>query len=72
LSIKAAVTLIFAFMVRIQVGDVPVTPPDQPAKVEFASGIAVRVTTVPAGKLVPDALLVSIPLPVPVLEMVRV
>jgi hypothetical protein len=59
-------------MVTVQVGDVPVTPPDQLAKVELASGVAVRVTTVPAVKDVPDGLVVTVPVPAPVFVIVRV
>jgi hypothetical protein len=59
-------------MVTVVVGDVPLAPPDQLAKVELASGVAVRVTTVPAGKVVPDGLFVTVPLPVPALVMDRV
>jgi len=66
-----AVTPVLAFMVTVQVSDVPVAPPDQPSKVEFASGVAVKVTTVPALKVVPDGLVVTLPLPVPIFVMVR-
>ena len=46
-SVKVAVTLAAAFSVVTQV-PVPLhPPPDQPAKVELASGFAVRVTCVP-------------------------
>ena len=72
MSVKVAITAVSALIVTVQVGDVPVTPPDQAAKVELASGVAVRVTTVPAGKVVPDGLLVTVPLPVPALVMDRV
>ena len=54
-------------------------PPDQPMKFEPLSGIAVRVTTVPstteieqdAPQLIPVGLLVTVPLPAPVLLTVR-
>jgi hypothetical protein len=52
-------------MVRETVGDVPLTPPDHPAKVELTSGVAVSVTTVPALKMVPEGLVVTVPVPVP-------
>jgi hypothetical protein len=58
-------------MVTVQVEEVPVTPPDQPSKVEFASGVAVKVTMVPAEKVEPDGLVVTLPLPVPIFVMVR-
>src|SRR5206468_5731564 len=60
---------------------VPVHPPPlQPLKVEPAAGAAVSVTAVPLGKLaaqvapqvMPVGELVMVPLPVPVLETVRV
>jgi hypothetical protein len=70
--VNVAVTEIFALMVMVDVGEVPVAPPDQLAKVELASGVAVSVTTVPAGKLVPDGLFVTVPLPVPALVIERV
>ena len=57
---------------------VPVQAPDQPAKVEPAAGVAVRVTGVPllkldeqtAPQLIPAGLLVTVPLPVPALVTV--
>ena len=71
--VNAAVTLTLAVMVTVQVDDVPEhPPPDQPAKVEFAPGVAARVMDVPATKVVPDGLLVTVPLPVPVVPVVRV
>ncbi len=60
---------------------VPLQPPPlQPVKVEPVAGAAVRVTTVPLGKLaeqldpqvMPVGELVTVPLPVPVLLTVRV
>ena len=59
-------------MVTVQVVDVPEHAPDQPAKVEFAPAVALRVTDVPALKVVPDGLLVTVPLPAPLLETVNV
>ncbi len=69
--LKVAVTLTFAFMVTWQVVVVPEQPPDQPLNTEFASGVAVKVTWVPAEKLVPAGLVKTLPLPVPFLVMVR-
>jgi hypothetical protein len=66
------VTLVLAFMVTVQDGEVPVHPSDHPVKVEFASAVAVRVTTVPALKAVPKGLLATVPVPVPVFVTVRV
>jgi hypothetical protein len=43
--LKAAVTVWFAVSVTVQVAAVPLHPPPvQPAKVEFAPGVAVSVT----------------------------
>jgi hypothetical protein len=64
--------MVSEFTVTVQVDDVPVYPPDQPEKVEFASGAAVSVTTVPALKVVPLGLLVTTPEPVPALAIVSV
>ena len=69
---KVAVTLRFEFIVTWQVVAVPEQAPDQPLKTELASGLAVKVTPVPAGKVVPEGLLVTLPLPVPALFIVRV
>ena len=52
LILKVAVTLVLAFIVTGPVEAVPVHPPDQPAKVEVPSGVAVRVTGVPGSKVV--------------------
>jgi len=59
-------------MVTEQGEEVPVHPPDHPAKVELASGVAVRVTTVPALKVVPAGLLVTVPVPVPLFVILKV
>ena len=67
LILKVAVTLVLAFMVTVQVEEVPVHPPDQPAKVELASGAAVNVTRVPALKEDPDGFVDTVPIPVPAL-----
>ena len=69
---NAAVALRLEFMATIHVVDVPEQAPDQPANVEFAPGVAVRVTDVPALKVVPKGLLYTAPVPEPVLEMVSV
>ena len=45
--LKLAVTDRFAFMVSVMVFDLLVLAPDQPIHGEPASGVAVRVTTVP-------------------------
>ena len=68
----------FAVTVRVQL-PVPEQAPDHPANVEPAIGVAVRVITVPAGKLrqpkpqeVPAGKEPIVPLPVPDVVMVRV
>lgn len=75
-----AVTVVVAFMVTVQV-PVPLQPPPlQPAKTEPPPGVAVKVTEVPELKdfeqvlpqSTPEGLLVTVPLPVPPLETVRV
>ena len=68
---KVAPTFTLLFMVTVVLVCVPEHPPDQPAKVEFAPGVAARVTDVPALKVVPVGLLVTVPLPVPLLVMVN-
>jgi hypothetical protein len=60
------------FIVTLQV-PVPLHAPLQPVNVEFAAGVAVRVTIVPVGKLaeqvvgqlIPEGELDTVPLPVP-------
>jgi hypothetical protein len=59
-------------MVTVQVGDVPEHPLDHPEKVELAFGVAVSVTTVPILKVVPEGLVATEPVPVPVFVTVRV
>jgi len=69
---KAAVTLAFAVKSTLHV-PVPLHAPLQPAKVEFAAGVAVSVTVLPelnvawhvVPQLMPDGSLVTVPLPVP-------
>jgi hypothetical protein len=60
------------FIARVHVDDVPKQAPDQPANVEFAPGVAVRVTDAPALKVVPVGLLVTVPLPAPLVETLNV
>jgi hypothetical protein len=72
LRVKVAATEVLLFMVTEQGDEVPVHPPDHPAKVELASGVAVRVTPVPALKVVPAGLLVTVPVPVPLFVILKV
>ena len=69
---KEAVTLSLELMVIVHVSEVPEHAPDQREKTEPELGIAVRVTTVPFGKLDPDGLSVTVPVPEPVFFTVRV
>jgi hypothetical protein len=72
---KLAVTDFAASLVTVQVVPVPLHAPDQPAKVDSASGVAVRVTEVPIAKfarhvlpqLIPTGNDVTSPPPAPVL-----
>jgi hypothetical protein len=74
LSVKVAVTEVAAAIVKVQVVAVPLHAPPQPAKLEVASAVAVRVTVVPGAKPVmqvapqvrPAGLDVTVPVPVPV------
>ncbi len=59
-------------MVTAQVREVPVQPPDHAANVELAFGAAVKDTTVPGLKEVPEGFVETDPLPVPVLVIVKV
>jgi hypothetical protein len=72
LRVKVAVTEVLLFRVTEQGDEVPVHPPDHPAKVELASGVAVRVNTVPTLKVVPAGLLVTVPVPVPLFVVLNV
>ena len=74
--LNVAVTFLSAFIVTCPFEVSPL----HPAKVEPASGVAVRVTAVPAVKLapqvapqsIPAGVLVTVPMPVPALVTVRV
>ena len=59
-------------MVSVHVVEVPVHAPDQPENAELQPGTAVRVTTVPAGKVGADGLLVTVPRPDPFVVIARV
>ncbi len=65
LSLKAALTDEIESTVTLQIGLVPEHLPDQPAKVELAAGVALRVTTVPASKVAPGGSEVIVPSPDP-------
>src|SRR5207247_4051350 len=77
---KVAVTVVAAKTVTVQAPVPEQPPPLQPLKVEPAAAVAVSVTAVPLGKLaeqvapqlIPAGELVTVPLPVPALETVRV
>jgi hypothetical protein len=71
-SSNMAPTDLSAFIVIRHVRFAPLHAPDHPPNVELEDGVAVRVTTVPAGNDVPAGLLVTEPAPVPVLAMARV
>ena len=70
--LKVALTVVLLFMVTEQVVDVPEHAPDHPANVEPVPALAVRVTTVPALKLLPVGFVVIVPVPVPAVEVVSV
>ena len=74
--------MVFVCRTRTQV-EVPVQPPDQPPNVEGATGVAVRVTVAPDGKLStqlkswvaqlkPELELVTVPAPLPRKFTVRI
>jgi hypothetical protein len=71
---KVAVTCLLALSVTVQAASVPLHPPAHPTNDEPAAAVAVRVTTVPGSKLalhvcpqlIPDGLLLTLPVPVPV------
>jgi hypothetical protein len=78
-AVKFALTDFAASMVTLQ-APVPLQAPLQPANVEPESGAAVKLTTVPFAKLaehvapqeIPEGVLVTVPVPVPLLATVRV
>ena len=71
---NVAVAVAAAFRARVHV-DVPLQAPDQPANVEPDAAVAVSLTDVPLAnlalqvvpQLMPDGLLVTVPVPVPAL-----
>jgi hypothetical protein len=75
-TLKVAVTDLSESIVKVQVLLVPEQSPDQPAKVEPESAVAVRVTEVPERKffehsdpqLIPGGSEVIVPEPLPDLE----
>ena len=69
--VKVAVTEVLEFIATLQVGEVPEHLPDHPAKAEFPSGVAVRVTTVPTVNVLPAGFTITVPLPFPPLVTVR-
>jgi hypothetical protein len=79
LELKVALTDFAASMVTLQ-APVPLQAPLQPANVEPESGTAVKLTTVPLAKLaehvvpqeIPEGVLVTVPVPAPLLATVRV
>jgi hypothetical protein len=79
LALKFALTDFAASMVTLH-APVPLQAPPQPANVEPESGVAAKFTTVPLAKLaehvvpqeIPEGVLVTAPVPVPLLDTVRV
>jgi hypothetical protein len=69
--VKVAVAVLLLFIVRVHVVLAPEHAPDHPLKVDPAAGVAVRLTVVPATKLVPVGLVATVPDPVPDLLVVR-
>ena len=72
LKVNVAVTFALELRRKLAGEEVPVHASDHPEKIELASGVAVRVTRVPGLKVVPTGLMITVPLPVPALEIVRV
>jgi len=78
-KLKFALTDFAASMVTLQ-APVPLQAPLQPANVEPESGLAVKLTTAPLAKLaehvvpqeIPEGVLVTVPVPAPLLATVRV
>ena len=72
--LKVAVTCSLALSVKVQVALEPLQPPVHPVKDELAPAASVRVISVPALKLalqvgaqlIPEGLLETVPVPVPV------
>lgn len=73
IALKLAVTCWLALSVTLQVGLLPLQPPDHPVKEEFVAADSVRVTWVPLAKLalqvgaqpIPAGVLATVPVPVP-------
>jgi len=73
LSAKAALTVVLAEMVNVQVAEELVHPPLNPLELDPEAGAAVKVTLVPEAKeaeqtvpqLIPAGLEVTVPVPVP-------
>jgi hypothetical protein len=79
--VNVAVTVWAEFIVTVQVVPVPEQPPpDQPVKVDPEAGDSVSVTEAPCvywalqvgPQFMPPVLLVTVPVPVPALEIVNV
>jgi hypothetical protein len=78
-ELNVALTDCAEFIVTLQ-APVPLQAPPQPANVELESGAAAKLTTVPLAKLaehvvpqeIPEGVLVTAPVPVPLLDTVRV
>ena len=78
--LNVAYTFLALSIVTVHVVEVPEQSPDHPPKVELLAAVAVTVTVVPElndaeqvlPQFMPDGLLVTVPLPVPVLVTVRV
>jgi hypothetical protein len=79
LELNVALTDCAEFIVTLH-APVPLHAPPQPAKVEPESGVAAKLTTVPLAKLaehvvpqeIPEGVLVTVPVPLPLLDTVRV